>query len=416
MPDFRIQPSFPISSVIDAASRNAELQEQARQEGNKSILEGLQGIGQVGQSLFDTRKRVAQSLAIGRHLGVPDEISRTLDPSEVLSTAAAKNKIPDTLQTVLLLNPSLANNPAIIGLMQSMVPQQPQAPAATTPAATGIGGATTSAAPPTPPAVSSSSSTATSPTNLLPTLLGKPMTVATANLATKIALASKPQSVFQATPDGLKLLGKTEKGDHIISSQPGAHQDNEYDKLEGQVINRIAGVRGDRSLARVEEQRDASIQAYNTIAQVKAENRLPNQLEYYDILGQMWKARTGQSPSDQAIRDLDAKTLKGDIGKAYQYFSGNAAPRTTAEIMGAIQNFAKQSGQQADKLHNGYMQSHLVKPKNMSQADFDNIVSAHRGLTFAEGTAAAPAGNNSGLSPDESKFIADYEAKHGIKQ
>lgn len=64
MPDFRLQPnSFPIASVIDAAQRNNQLQEQARQAGNQSLIAGLQSIGQVGQSLFDQKVRVAQALA-----------------------------------------------------------------------------------------------------------------------------------------------------------------------------------------------------------------------------------------------------------------------------------------------------------------------------------------------------------------
>lgn len=64
MPDFRIQPnSFPIASVIDAAQRNNQLQEQARQAGNQSLIAGLQSIGQVGQSLFDQKVRMAQALA-----------------------------------------------------------------------------------------------------------------------------------------------------------------------------------------------------------------------------------------------------------------------------------------------------------------------------------------------------------------
>lgn len=67
MPDFTLKPTFPVSSVIDAASRNAALQQQARESGNQSLIAGLQSIGQIGQSLFDQKVRVAQALA-GAHM------------------------------------------------------------------------------------------------------------------------------------------------------------------------------------------------------------------------------------------------------------------------------------------------------------------------------------------------------------
>lgn len=97
MPDFKIQPSFPIASVIDAAGRNAQLQQQAREAGNRSLIEGLQSIGQVGQSLYDTKKRVAQSLSLKQALlpNLPDEAARTMDPSQIVAAAGILNKGAD---------------------------------------------------------------------------------------------------------------------------------------------------------------------------------------------------------------------------------------------------------------------------------------------------------------------------------
>jgi hypothetical protein len=64
MPDFRMQPNaFPIASVIDAAQRNNALQLQARTQGQQSLIEGMKAIGQVGQSLYDQKMRIAQALA-----------------------------------------------------------------------------------------------------------------------------------------------------------------------------------------------------------------------------------------------------------------------------------------------------------------------------------------------------------------
>lgn len=75
MPDFRIQPSFPMASVIDAAGRNAQLQQQAKEAGNRSLLEGLQSIGQVGESLLSHRKRIAQAMLLSQQPEVADMLS-----------------------------------------------------------------------------------------------------------------------------------------------------------------------------------------------------------------------------------------------------------------------------------------------------------------------------------------------------
>lgn len=384
MPDFNFKAgSFPIADVINAAQRKVQLEQQAKQQDSNNLVQGLGMIGQVGQTLADKRMKVAQALALGKQFDIPDDVARGMDPSQILQVGAIKKGQVDMNMLMNMLHPGFA----------------PNIPPTATPAS-----GTPSPAAPSNGAILASNSTATpvaTPSPIAPNALPAPANApvpiaappakppmvngATANMAYKMALANRPEPVMTQS-DALNA-GQVPKGTKIIDTNKNlASGSGEYDKLENQVINRIVGIRGDKSLARTEEQRDAAIQAYNTIGQIKSENRLPNQLEYYDILGQMWKARTGASPTDQAIRDLDASTLKGDLGKAYQYFSGNAAPRTTANVLDAIQSFAKQSGMQADKLHAGYMQSHLVKPKNMSQEDFSGIVQAHRGQTFSEAT------------------------------
>lgn len=86
MPDFRMKPDFPVASVIEAASRNARLQAEARQAGNESLIAGMQSIGQVGQSLYETKKRMAQSLAAAKLLGQTEEGQRLLGTNQVSST------------------------------------------------------------------------------------------------------------------------------------------------------------------------------------------------------------------------------------------------------------------------------------------------------------------------------------------
>lgn len=86
MPDFRLQPTFPIASVIDAAQRNNQLQEQTREAGNQSLINGLQSIGQVGQSLYEQKVRMAQALAGAKMYAQTPEGQQMLAPTVTSQT------------------------------------------------------------------------------------------------------------------------------------------------------------------------------------------------------------------------------------------------------------------------------------------------------------------------------------------
>lgn len=86
MPDFNMTPNaFPIASVIDAAQRNAQLQQQAREQGNQSIVQGMQAIANVGNSLYDQRVKMAQALA-GAHM-YAQEHPELVNPTQTTTQA-----------------------------------------------------------------------------------------------------------------------------------------------------------------------------------------------------------------------------------------------------------------------------------------------------------------------------------------
>lgn len=67
IPNFNLQNNFPISSVIQAAQRKAELDNQTTMQQSQMINNSLDKIGQVGQSLYQRRQQMAQALA-GAHM------------------------------------------------------------------------------------------------------------------------------------------------------------------------------------------------------------------------------------------------------------------------------------------------------------------------------------------------------------
>ena len=176
-----------------------------------------------------------------------------------------------------------------------------------------------------------------------------------------------------------------------------AKQTARQDRLEQNARQLANSIKGDRSLLRTEEQRDASSFVYNTINQIKQEGRLPSETEYVDIIAQLYKARTGAVPTEQVMRDMKSSVASGDISKALRYISGNLAAPTSQAIIDNIQKFAASSGVMADKLHEGYMKSRLVKPSGLDDERWESIAKQTRGLSFQEMTGYAPqSGSNGG--------------------
>ncbi len=202
---------------------------------------------------------------------------------------------------------------------------------------------------------------------------------------------SKMVSDYNAAhPDSpLKLKGGI---DYLKNAQDALNpdtskEDHHQDTLFQQGKQAIDSIRGDPTLKEWETKREGSKTVYNTIENVKSGKLQLSKAVYYDLLGQMWKARTGASPTDQAIKDLDTSTFKGDISKAANYFTGSiAAGATTKDVLQNLQDFAKDSGFQADKEHAGFMKSRMTLNPGLSKSNKEILSHLGRGLSFGDST------------------------------
>lgn len=165
---------------------------------------------------------------------------------------------------------------------------------------------------------------------------------------------------------------------------------NEQDRLGNQAIQRIATLRGDKSLQDSETKRDAAITVYNRIAELKSkgQNAL-NPIDYAEALAQIYRAQAGTGATNEVMNAIRQDTLAGKGNQWYTKITGNQAPATTASITDSLQERAKSLGQQADKFHAGYMAPHLIKPTNLDQSTWDQIASTARGTSFADATKQA---------------------------
>lgn len=163
------------------------------------------------------------------------------------------------------------------------------------------------------------------------------------------------------------------------------------DKLENQYNTKLTQVRGDQSLMRTEAQRDAAGLAYDTIAKAQSENRDLSETEYSDVLGQLWKVRTGTSPTNEVLNDLRSKTAKEGLNRVITYASGNPnlVGATTTDTLNNIKQFVVSSGQKADQQWQAYMSPRMVPPTGLDPARAAHVSQTHRGISFADQMAVS---------------------------
>lgn len=197
-------------------------------------------------------------------------------------------------------------------------------------------------------------------------------------------------------PDGMPDWATKFMAQHSDIKQKQAAIDDaknqvRQDKLENQYRTAQTSVRGDPTIAHVETQRDAAITAYNRINEIEKSGQAMNPVDYIDVLGQIYKARTGAAPTNEVLADARQQTAKGQVGKVYTYFTGQQAPATTQDIQDSLKNMAASMGSQADKLHAGYMRSRLQPPTGLDPDRAANV-EAGRGMSFQEATGYQPEG------------------------
>lgn len=201
----------------------------------------------------------------------------------------------------------------------------------------------------------------------------------------ELGLATLASSRDEAAKDrALKQAElKTTKA-QTMQEKLSKHQDD----LEKVAQDRVTQVRGDKSIQNIEAQRDAAITAYNRLSEIKKSGAGLNPVDYADILAQVYKARTGSTPTDTVLKDIHQATIKGKFGAAYTMVTGKQAPATSNEIADSLQQMAASMGDQADKLHEGYMQSRLSMGKDLAPDRAERISKLGRGLSFKEATGA----------------------------
>lgn len=168
----------------------------------------------------------------------------------------------------------------------------------------------------------------------------------------------------------------------IIDTRKTFHEDT----VINQAMQRIASTKGDPSLARTELQRDAAAQGFNTITNAEAQKRALSPLEYYDTLGQVWRAKTGTAPTVESMGAIEGKTLEQKFNNAGTFLFGKPLAANSPEMISNLKNYLQDTGEQLDRSHEAYMATHTIKPPGISDANWAPLASSARGLTFKDAT------------------------------
>jgi hypothetical protein len=386
MVDFNFKSgSFPIAEVIQAAQRKAQLEQQAKTQDNEQVVQGLGAIGSVGKSLVDQRLKVARSLALGKQFGIPDDQARLMEPDDILRTAAVNKGGVDMQMLFALLHPGAAAAQAGINNPAGATPASQSTPV---PNATNGGAILASNTTATPIPITSSVQPTPAMSVPIPAPPIKPPMVnkATADMAYKLSVANKPEAVI-SQKDAL-AAGSVSKGTHIINANNSDSDNKEQERLYRDAVAHISSLRGDPSLKATETQRDAAISAYNRLNQISAAGKTPNPVDYVDIVGQIYKARTGVAPTDIVLKHALQETAHGKWGEAMTFLTGTQQSATTGNIADSLKEMVLHMGQQADELHDGYWTAHGegVFDPNLSPDRAARLAKVTHGKSFAEAT------------------------------
>jgi hypothetical protein len=199
-----------------------------------------------------------------------------------------------------------------------------------------------------------------------------------------IAQANVPASQTSPQQKTITVGGKTFIQPQGFISPQQKIQNSEQQRMENESMTRLASVRGDSVLKELETQRNAAVQAKSVIVQAKAEGREPNLAEYTDVLGQLWRARTGIAPTKEVMHDLQMATAQGKLGKVYTLVSGKPAPASSKAVISALEDFVDNTGTTVDLMHEQQLAPHLMKPKDLEQDRWDNIAKTNRGLSYED--------------------------------
>lgn len=442
-----MQPDFPIAQVAQGYQRKAELDNKTKLEQEQMLNQSIGAIGTIGQSLLDQKKRVAQALALGRTLGVDENLSRTLEPQQVIEAAKIQKGMidPSFLQRVPGSVPAQPATPVAPAIPAAIPPAiQPGAASLINHNADlASTAATIPAPPPTAPPVmpfgGASTPTATAPASMpvpisAPPLKPKMINPATFNAMVKLGVIPPPDQKV-VTQDAALANGSEPKGTRILpnektdTSTPGsAGYLKNQEKLEQQYTQLKAKALSNRSggLGLEDAKVDQAIHLRRLVNQFydpkTGQYNIPKS-QYGELTnGLATLISPGGKPGIEVIHELQQRTAKGDLGGALAYMGvtddqGNVPTGSTQSTLKMLVGSIDRQGEQAEQNRQGYFDyihgqaPSDLEPTRIAKHDKQGLNSFSDFLTKAPDRLAASASPMSYSDTQKEKRYQEWKAR-----
>lgn len=152
----------------------------------------------------------------------------------------------------------------------------------------------------------------------------------------------------------------------------------------------ITSSRGDPALGDISKQQTAIGLGYRTLADVRAGKMTLTPAIWTDVMGQLWKGRTGGVPPEQVMKHLEqgnvVEAFRDTLNKLSGYeLKQDVQPKVVIDNM---LDFLDNSGKDVDERFQGLMASHLVKDDALPDDKYKELVDAVNKRTFTGYTEA----------------------------
>lgn len=165
----------------------------------------------------------------------------------------------------------------------------------------------------------------------------------------------------------------------------------------------IAGARTNPALTQIENQRDAAIMGLNRLNEIQSKGKNLTPLDYVDILGQLWKAKTGGTIQPSELQEMSQPTGISTFNKYYTYLTGKTANATSSDIANNLKENLISTGLQADRTHEGYMKSAYAAINPALNPDSaEQLKKIIRGNSFSDATGVNAGSEYNPSSPNTS--------------
>lgn len=196
--------------------------------------------------------------------------------------------------------------------------------------------------------------------------------------------SSKWISSFQQQNGRLPTVEETKTGLETVISKFGGPSKKDQNAAFEKAKTAIMSSRGDPALGDISKQQTAIGMGYRTLVDVRAGKMTLTPAVWTDVMGQLWKGRTGGVPPEQVMKHLEQGNVVEAFRDTLNKLSGYELKQDVQPnvVIDNMLDFLDNSGKDVDERYQGLMASHLVKDDALPDDKYKELVDAVNKRSF----------------------------------